>query len=170
MTKQVEQLGAAFRAFMAAKHDHLADWFRFGPGNSRSDADFYPWHALPKQGTAILYAVLTSTQPDRLPSKDALRLLRYSPNMAWENNGVIFERSQLFNDKIPPRTLESGLVVRMAVADGLECGHIIEWHQTITTEVGDFDVQVVFSAESSPPGLVGMGNYEIAVDGHAWDH
>ena len=26
MTKQVEQLGAAFRAFMTAEHDHLADY------------------------------------------------------------------------------------------------------------------------------------------------
>jgi hypothetical protein len=170
MTKQVEELGAAFRAFMTAKHDHLADWFRFGPGNSRREAGFYPWHALPKQGTAILYAVLTSKQPDRLPSTDAMRVLRYSPNMVWEDLGITFEKSRLFNEKIPPRTLEPGLVIRMAMADGLECGHIIEWHQTITTEVGDFDVQVVFSAESSPPGLVSLGRYEITVDGQAWDH
>jgi hypothetical protein len=153
---------------MTAEHDHLADWFRFGPGNSRRDADFYPWHALPKQGTAILYAVLTSTQPDRLPSKDAMRVLRYAPNMVWEDKGVTFQRSYLFNDKIPPRTPEPGLVIRMAMADGLECGLIVEWHQTITTEVGDFDVQVVFSAEPAPPELVNLGRYGIRTETLYW--
>ena len=98
-----------------------------------------------------------------------MRVLRYSPNMVWEDKGITFEKSHLFNEKIPPRTIEPGLVIRMAMADGLEWGHIIEWHQTISTDVGDFEVQVVFSAESSPPGSLRMGNYEITVDRHAWD-
>src|SRR5258708_24692720 len=76
MTKDVERLGSAFRSFMAANHEHLAGWFRMGPGNTRQEADFYPWHGLPKQGSSILYAVLTSRQPDRLPSAHALLVLR----------------------------------------------------------------------------------------------
>lgn len=168
LKQDVERLGAALRSFIAANREHLVGWFRMGPANTRQTPDFYPWHDLPRQGSSILYAVLTAKQPERLPAEDAQRVLRYSPNMAWEDRGIVFEKSPLLGETFPARALEDGIVVRMAQADGLECGRIVEWHQTITTEVGDFNVQVVFSAESAPPEMVNLEGFGIKTERQRW--